>query len=403
MDILIAEDNAAILNLYAVTLKNTEHTLILTKNGIEAFEQFEKTGARIVITDWEMPGMNGLDLCRKIRAYGNDKYIYIIFVTSRDQKGDAVAGFDAGADDYIQKPFQAEELIARIRAGERIIQLEDRLRSTYEKLFRAEKMASVGRLAAGIAHEINNPVSFISGNLEVMVEYHNDQQEFMDQWNNFYRSLKKIDNVSNDVLSMVEKVKSTEEEKDLGFLMTDVPDLLQDSMVGIKRIAELVNDMRSFAHPGEVAVKTVDLNNEIQAVLKIVKQDISFKESLSIDFGDIPEIECDPSQLNQVFYDLLANAAYATREKGKVRISTKSDQKNIIIMVSDTGTGIKNDVLPMLFDPFFTTKDVGEGKGMGLNVAYNTVKRHGGRIDVKSDYGKGSVFTVFLPVDNSTF
>ncbi|MFO7749069.1 MAG: response regulator [Desulfobacteraceae bacterium] len=401
MEILIAEDNSAVRLLYETTLKQTGHTLVLTKNGTEAFARFTETTPGMVITDWDMPGMNGIDLCRKIRSYENDRYTYIIFVTSMDRKEDAVQGLDAGADDYIRKPFHGRELMARIRAGERILQLEERISLATAELYRSEKMAAVGRLAAGIAHEVNNPLGAISGNLEVLESYHLEFQQFIDVWKGFYLSLNQKKNLDLSIMKGADAVRTSEEEKDLTFLMEDSREILTESRDSVRRIAALVDDLRTFARPGEADAKKVDVNGEIETALRIVKNEMVFAEPVGLDFGTLPLLECQAAQLNQVFYALLANAAHATREKGRVRIATKEEGGTIVVTVSDTGTGIEKEELPRLFDPFFTTRKAGEGRGMGLHLAYHIVKSHGGSIEVKSDYGKGTVFTLVLPLSFS--
>ena len=399
MKIIIAEDNPVILKLYKNALGKAGYNIILTTNGIEALDSLNKTGARMIITDWEMPGMDGLSLCRHIRKQKNKKYVYIIFVSSHNDETDAITGLNAGADDYIKKPFHPDELKSRIKAGKRIIELEDKFRQAYGNLLQAEKMASMGSLAAGIAHEINNPVSFISGNLDLMAEYQTDLQNIIKKYRNMISALEnKNKDLSNDIKSMIENIKTIEKDIDLDFLITDSLELLHENQKGIARVNDLVQELRTFAHPGEPEMKTVNLNKEIQAVLNIVQRDIKFRKKILVNLGDIPELFCNPAELNQVFFCLLSNAALATAEKGRVKISTRTDKDNIIVMVSDTGTGIKKELMPKIFDPFFTTRDVGKGKGMGLNAAYNIVKNHSGTIDVKSDTGRGSVFSIILPV-----
>ncbi|MFO7884824.1 MAG: response regulator [Desulfobacteraceae bacterium] len=399
MNIVLAEDNPAVMHLYAQILENTPYTLFFAENGVDAFAQYLKTNSRMVITDWTMPEMDGIELCQKIREHKSSHYTYIIFVTSMDREKDAVMGLDAGADDYIKKPFHAEELLARIRSGVRILELEDRVLLSCEELHKAEQMASLGRLAAGIAHEINNPLGFITSNLEILRAYREDQQNFMEKWRDFYRFLEKKSVVDEEIKKQADHIKKFEDENELAYIMDDFQDLLTENLEGVQRIADIVKDMKAFGRPGDDSlVKRVDINREIETTVRVVKQDVSFNYPIHMDLGDIPKIECRPAHLNQVFYALLANAAHATRKKGRVRILTRAENNHLRIMVSDSGEGIPYEVLPKLFDPFFSTKEVGEGKGMGLNVAYHVVKSHGGRIKVKSDYGKGSVFTLLLPL-----
>ncbi len=401
MKIIIAEDNPVILNLYKIALKNTGYDLILTKNGTEALKRLNETKAQMVITDWEMPEMDGLSLCRYIREQDNTPYVYIIFVSSHDRQNDAIKGLDAGADDYIKKPFNPDELISRIKAGERIIELEDKFKKAYGNLIHAEKMASIGRLAAGIAHEINNPAGFILSNLDIMSEYQQDIVKIIKHCEELVSCITDEDNtnVPDNIKMMAAKIKSEKDKIDIDFILEDTKDLLSENKKGILKITALVKELRAFVHPGEQKIKTVDLNEEIKAVLNIIQHDIEFKKPVSANLGDIPHIACNPAEMNQVFYGLLSNAAKATEEKGRIRISTKTDNGNIVIMISDTGKGIEKENLSRIFDPFFTTGDIDKGRGMSLNAAYNIVKNHGGIIDVKSDIGKGSVFSVILPIN----
>ncbi len=404
MKIIIAEDNPVILNMYKTALGPTDYDLILSSNGEKALENLNKTGARMVITDWEMPVMDGLTLCRRIREQRDSAYVYIIFVSSHDSHDDAVAGLDAGADDYIKKPFNPHELISRIRAGERIIELEDKFRKTYGELVHAEKMASVGRLAAGIAHEINNPAGFISGNLDIMKDYHNDLVNLVEKYRELVSFIAEdgIYNISGEIQIMTANIKAEEDNIDIDFILQDTRDLLNENKKGITKITDLVRELRTFAHPGEPQEKKTDINREILSVLNIIQRNIKFREQVSVNFGEIPAIVCNPAELNQVFFCLLSNAAKATLEKGRIRVSTKTDNGNIIITVADTGKGIEKENLSKIFDPFFTADtaadDIGNGRGMSLNTAYNIVKNHGGRIEVRSDIGRGSVFSVILPV-----
>ena len=403
MKIIIAEDNPVILNLYKTALEKTDYDLILSSNGEKALENLNKTGARMVITDWEMPVMDGLTLCRRIREQRDSEYVYIIFVSSHDSQDDAVAGLDAGADDYIKKPFNPYELISRIRAGERIVELENKFRKTYGDLVHAEKMASVGRLAAGIAHEINNPAGFISGNLDIMEDYHNDLLNLIQKYRKLVSLIAEDGtyNISNEIQIMTTNIKTVEDNIDIDFILQDTRDLLNENKKGITKITDLVRELRTFAHPGEPKEKKTDINREILSVLNIIQKNIKFREQVSVNFGKIPSIVCNPAELNQVFFCLLSNAAKATMEKGRIRISTKTDNKNIIITVSDTGKGIEKNNLSKIFDPFFAADtaadDIDNGRGMSLNTAYNIVKNHGGRIEVRSDMGRGSVFSVILP------
>ena len=208
--------------------------------------------------------------------------------------------------------------------------------------------------------------------------------------------------ISGEIQIMTNNIKTEEDKIDIDFIIKDTGDLLDENKKGITKITDLVRELRTFAHPGEPKEKKTYINREISAVLNIIQKNIKFREQVSVNFGEIPSILCHPAELNQVFFCLLSNAAKATMKKGRIRISTKKDNENVIIIVSDTGKGIEKQNLSKIFDPFFTADtsvdDIDNGRGISLNTAYNIVKNHGGRIEVRSDLGRGSVFSVILPL-----
>jgi len=191
------------------------------------------------------------------------------------------------------------------------------------------------------------------------------------------------------------------DEKDTDFMLEDIPDLLKDCIEGVGRVSKIVTDMKHFAHPGTSEPKLTDINNSIETTLNVIWNDLKYKADVIKEYSDLPKIKCFPQQLNQVFMNILLNAVQAIEDKGTITIKTKTENDNIVISFTDTGTGIKPDNLSKIFDPFFTTKPVGKGTGLGLNVAYNIIKRHNGTINVKSTPGKGTAFTISLPLNEN--
>jgi signal transduction histidine kinase len=270
-----------------------------------------------------------------------------------------------------------------------------RLKETQAQMIQSEKMASIGQLAAGIAHEINNPVGFVSSNLNTLGNYVEELKTIVGEYRRVLRD------AATTAPSPAELNGVFAREADLGvdFILEDMPQLVRESREGIDRIRKIVIDLKDFAHPGEDTLKLADLNQNLDSTLNIVWNEIKYKAVVHKDYGELPQVNCYPQQLNQVFMNLLVNAAQAIPQKGEISIRTWAEGDDVLISISDTGCGIPSDHLSRIFDPFFTTKEVGKGTGLGLNVAYNVVSKHKGTISVESTPGKGTCFTVRLPVD----
>jgi signal transduction histidine kinase len=424
MKILIVEDDFISRNMLKKMLVEMDHEVIETENGSQAWDYIEKSPVKFVISDWMMPEMDGLELCRKIRSHGFKGYIYIIILTAKDNKNDLVDVFKAGADDYIAKPFDPEELRARVMTGVRVVRLEEgyievssqieaknkklkttlkRLEDTQTQMLQSEKMASIGQLAAGVAHEINNPTGFVSSNLKTLADYQEDISELIEKYHDLITKLddeQQQGTLSEPILAAADKLKQFEKDIDVEFLMEDILDLIGDCREGTDRIKKIVIDLKDFAHPGDEKAQLSDINVGLESTLNVVNNEIKYKATVHKDFGDIPTVKVIPQQLNQVFMNILVNAAQAIEKKGDIHIKTRAVEQNVEITISDSGCGIAPDDLTKIFDPFFTTKDVGKGTGLGMNIAYNIVKKHNGTIEVESEPGKGTTFTICLPSGN---
>ena len=400
MKILIVEDDPISQKLLEKIVRREGYDTVLVNNGKSAWKKVKKEKINMVITDWMMPEMDGLQLCRKIRRAILSRYIYVILLTSKDQVEDAVAALDAGADDYIRKPFNPDELKARILAGNRIIELEDKQKKANAQLLQSEKMASIGQLAAGVAHEINNPTGFVSSNLKTLTDYLNDLSNLIRYYRKLVADLKEthLENLSSSIEKKLEQIASLEQEADIDFILEDIMDLISDCQEGTARIKKIVIDLKDFAHPGEDKIQLADINDGIETTLSVVWNELKYKATVNKELGMLPLVECYPQQLNQVFMNLFVNGAQAIEKQGEINISTHADNGFVEIKIGDTGSGIDKKNLDRIFDPFFTTKDVGKGTGLGLNVAYNIIKKHKGTIDVKSQVGKGTVFKIRIPV-----
>ena len=299
----------------------------------------------------------------------------------------------------ITKNKQVEEEIRGSK--EELEQTLTKLKETQTQVIQSEKMASVGQLAAGVAHEINNPTGFVSSNLKTLSDYNSDIKGLIKQYRKLIADLEDTiakEGLPSSISEQVKQVVALETEVDVDFILGDILDLIGDCKEGTERIKKIVLGLKDFAHPGEDKVQTADINKGIESTLNVVWNELKYKATVKKDYGELPEIECYPQQLNQVVMNILVNAAQAMKDQGEIRISTHADNGFVEIKISDTGAGIPDENLSQIFDPFFTTKEVGKGTGLGLNVAYNIVKKHKGDIKVESELGKGTTFKIRIPV-----
>ncbi len=269
------------------------------------------------------------------------------------------------------------------------------LAETQSKLIQSEKLASVGQLAAGVAHEINNPIGFIRSNLNTLSEYVSVYNQLLD----LYQSLNIEDR--NKLESVKTKILKLEEQEDMDFVREDIADLLTDSIEGTVRVRDIVQGLKEFSHVNGTGKEPCDINHCISSTLKIVNNELKYKCVIETDLQSVPMITGNIGELGQVFMNLLINAGQAIDSGGHISISTSEVDDFVEVCVADNGQGIKKENIDRLFDPFFTTKSVGEGTGLGLAISFGIVKDHGGEILVESEPGVGTIFKLQLPIDSS--
>ncbi len=269
------------------------------------------------------------------------------------------------------------------------------------QLTQTDKLASIGQLAAGIAHEINNPVGYVTSNLNSLEEYLSDIRKLivLDQ-----ALIKRLEGtpLTEALTDMVKTIKEYAREIDLDYLQKDMDELIKDCIDGLDRIKKIVIDLKDFAHPGKKDIEFVDVNACIEATLNVAANELKYKTTVHKDLKDVPLVKGIPQQLNQVFLNILVNAAQAIEKTGEIRIRTWQENSDVKLSISDTGSGIDPENISKIFDPFFTTKEVGKGTGLGMNIAYNIIQQHEGCIAVESEPGKGTTFTISLPVPENT-
>jgi len=283
---------------------------------------------------------------------------------------------------------QMEEALQK--KGQEQQELINQLQETQAQLLQSEKMASIGQLAAGIAHEINNPIGFINSNMGALKGYVDSLCELTEHFDLTVQGLP----AQEDLKAKLVQLKK---QADYDFLKDDVADLIKESLDGLKRVRDIVQSLKDFAHVGESEWQFADLHAGIDSTLTIANNEFKYKATVKKDYGKLPQVKCLASQLNQVFMNLLVNAAHAITENGVISIRSGTENGWVWIEIGDNGCGIAPDNLKRIFDPFFTTKPVGKGTGLGLSLSYNIVTKHGGRIEVASEPGRGSRFTVHLP------
>lgn len=296
--------------------------------------------------------------------------------------------------DITQSRQQHEALL---RGRDELQEANRQLKENQSQLLQSEKLATIGQLAAGIAHEINNPVGFLLSNLNTLGEYVTDLFALVDACEALGEQVQRHE---TDLHTHLAQIQRQREAMDLPFLREDLVNLVTESKEGAERVRKIVRDLRDFSHVDRKEKMPADINAGIEATLNIVWNGIKYKAEVEKDYGDLPEIECFPMELNQVFMNLLINAAQAIQARGTIRIRTYLEGDFACVDVSDDGVGMPPEIQARVFDPFFTTKAVGEGTGLGLSMSYNIVTaKHGGQISVDSEVGKGTTFTVRIPLN----
>jgi signal transduction histidine kinase len=257
--------------------------------------------------------------------------------------------------------------------------LYDELKNTQAQLIHSEKMASLGQLVAGISHELNNPIGFIYANVKQLKSYTDKIEEISTRMNSYKGTSSEIKNT---------KIKS---------ILPDLKNLIDDTIHGSQMVKNLVDNLRKFSHLDQAQWKEVDIHQGIESSLMILNPELKHRIHVEKYFKAKRPIECNPGQINQVFLNLLSNAAQAIHGKGSITIISEEDEKNLYVKISDSGSGIPSHIISKIFDPFFTTKDVGKGTGLGLSISYSIIKNHNGNIEVESHVNKGTTFKLTLP------
>jgi signal transduction histidine kinase len=407
--ILLVDDDSINLSVFGQFLTSYYEVLIAT-SGPRALQLANgATKPDLILLDVMMPGMDGYEVLNQLKANPDTREIPVIFVTALNSDVEEERGLKLGAVDYIYKPCHLSILLARIRAQLELKSARDWLKNqnafleaeverrhreneqVHLQLLQSEKLAAIGQLAAGIAHEINNPIGFVNSNLNTLNTYLLDVFTVLDA----YHALVADSPIAPEALQTLLDLK---QRKDIDYLRNDIPQLIAESREGLLRVRDIIQDLKNFSHTDSNDWELADLHKGLDSTLNIIHNELKYHCKVHKEYGELPEIYCLPSQLNQVFMNLLINAAHAIETKGDITLRTGHNDKEVWVEIGDNGKGIAPENLTRLFEPFFTTKPVGKGTGLGLSISQNIVRKHGGRIEVNSNVGQGSTFRVWLPI-----
>ncbi|MBD2552282.1 response regulator [Limnothrix sp. FACHB-708] len=420
--ILVVDDTPANLEVVTETLSLAGYATSTAISGERALKRLQTYIPDLILLDVQMPGMDGFETCQQLKANPVTAHIPVIFMTALTDIDSKVKGFSLGAVDYITKPFQEAELLARVnthlqlssltkqlerRVEERTAELQltlDQLSRSQLQLIQAEKMAALGNLVAGVAHEINNPIGFLSGSIRHTKDYAEALLEHLSLYQQQYPQA-------------VPLIQEHADDIDLEFLSEDFPKVLASMKKATEWITSISNNLRTFSRADVASKVRADLHEGLDSTLMILKYRLKaneFRPAIEVikDYGDIPVINCCPGQLNQVFMNILANAIdmfddmaqgqsfdQLTAHPQEITIRTTADANQVQIQISDNGKGMTEEVRERIFDHLFTTKDVDKGTGLGLTIARQIViDKHSGSLEVQSTPGEGTEFCIRLPI-----
>ena len=384
MRILLADDSEIVRRSIGSALEGWGFDVVCAADGTEALKHLlTDASLRIAILDWQMPGMDGPDVCARLRSADNSRYVYVLVLTAATDGQSVLEALNKGADDYMLKAAPRAELEARLKAGARIVELQQRLINDAQRLAQAQRMESVGNLASGISHELNTPIQYVSHNVEFVAE---EIEKLVDHLN---RSPVLLPGV------------------DIEFLGQELVPACRETLTGLSHIKSIVDAIRDFSSSSACERNVTSLNSLVSAASALCRNEWVDIAELKLELApEEPLLMCIPQDIQQVALQLILNAIQAIqarptprgRSNERIQVCTALEGELVRLSVSDTGCGIPEEIRSRVFDPFFSTREVGSGRGAGLALVYSAVvERHGGTISFDSQIGEGTVFHVVLP------
>ena len=393
MRVLIADDDLVTRTVVASFVSKLGHDIVIAEDGAQAWEILNgETPPDIALLDWEMPHLDGVDICERLktRAEG-EPLIYTILLTGKSNKEDRIIGYNSGAHDFYSKPVDPKELRSRVAVGERLVEYDRRIaqlasnmerlaESRAKQLIHADRLVTLGTLSAGIVHEINNPVSFISGNIQMFEMF----------WPIMQPVLQK-------------ELNENPESKKLKMIIEEFADMVKSMKKGTLRIKNIIQGLKAHAHGEKDDVrKPCDLKECVENALLLCQNTLKNRVRIEKEYEkNLPTILGNHTQIEQVIVNLFTNAADAMGEKGGViTVNMSAMKEEVVITVKDNGSGIPEDVRENIWDPFYTSKPVGKGTGLGLSISKGLIKDHKGTLVLAdADPSRGAMFVITLPIE----
>ena len=347
------------------------------------------------------PNFNGQFEHRIVYAEGKTGYFTVNYFVIKNEEGKSVKA-NGVVQDITERVLREQEKLElenqlKLRNTELEKMITD-LKHMQKTLVRTEKMASIGQLSAGIAHEINNPLAYVASSINRLKEYFDDTLQLLQKWQNFQPALK--DNI--EFAAGLQDIDNYTNEIDFNFILQNYDRIIKSIQEGGQRIKKIVEGMRGFAHSSGTSFAEANINQAIDDTLTIVWNELKYKATIDKNFQELPKVSCNIGEIKQVLVNLLVNAAHSIQEQGKISIATYQDSESVFIKIKDTGCGIAEENIKRIFDPFFTTKRIGEGTGLGLWICSTIIEKHNGSLTVESSIGNGSTFIVRLPISQET-
>jgi signal transduction histidine kinase len=390
-NIAIVEDQKSVREyLKAILAEHHQVSAFESADGLYQFLDTSTVGpVQLVLTDLNLEESDGKAVVLEM----NRRDIPTIVITGEQSFEKESEVLAVGAFDYIRKPVNADILLHRVNLHLRLREEQHRVEQTQEQLIQSEKLAALGQLAAGVAHEINNPIGFVTSNANLVSKYVTKLNDAMNQFETDSAA-----ELSGEALLLFTRWKATSKiEK----ILNDLTELSQESIEGLDRVKEIVKDLKEYAHTGEIKFEPADINKQLTSTVNLLRNEIKYKAEVSMNLSDIPPVPCIVSQINQVFVNIIVNACHAIPEFGNLTISSETDGDFVLVNITDDGTGMPKEIIRKIFDPFFTTKEVGKGTGIGLAITKSIIDRHSGKLDVRSAEGVGTTFSIRLPIEQT--